>query len=50
LTEDGLINAINLPIDNKYKGLCMAYFNGDYPTGLYDYEVEMRNKLAVLNN
>jgi len=47
LTLDGMINSINLPIDNKYKGLCVAYFNGDYPTGLYDYEQEMRGKLNV---
>jgi amidophosphoribosyltransferase len=45
LSEEGLIDAVNLPFDNKYKGLCMAYFNGDYPTEFYDYAEEMRNKL-----
>ena len=47
LTLDGMINAINLPIENKYKGLCVAYFNGDYPTNLYDYQKEMEGKLHV---
>jgi amidophosphoribosyltransferase len=37
LSEEGLMNAINLPVGGKYRGLCMAYFNGDYPTDLYDY-------------
>ena len=41
LSEEGLINAVNLPVEGKYKGLCMAYFNGDYPTQLYDYEKEV---------
>ena len=44
LSEEGLINAVNLPYNNKYKGLCMAYFNGDYPTQLYDFEKELDNK------
>ncbi|MBO0473211.1 amidophosphoribosyltransferase [Enterococcus ureasiticus] len=38
LSEQGLINAIGLNYDAHYSGLCMAYFNGDYPTPLYDYE------------
>jgi len=38
ISIDGLVNAVNMPLDSKYKGLCMAYFNGDYPTGLGDYE------------
>jgi len=37
LSVQGLINSINLPFDGKYKGLCVAYFNGDYPTELGDY-------------
>lgn len=37
LSIDGLINSINLPFSEKYKGLCVAYFNGDYPTELGDY-------------
>ena len=38
LSEDGLVDAIGLNLDAPYSGLCMAYFNGDYPTPLYDYE------------
>ncbi|WP_430609274.1 amidophosphoribosyltransferase [Enterococcus sp. DIV0876] len=38
LSETGLIDAIGLNFDAPYSGLCMAYFNGDYPTPLYDYE------------
>lgn len=38
LSEDGLINAIGLKEDAPYSGLDMSYFNGDYPTYLYDYE------------
>ncbi|MEB6181170.1 amidophosphoribosyltransferase [Enterococcus casseliflavus] len=45
LSEDGLIEAIGLDFDAPYSGLCMAYFNGDYPTPLYDYE---ENYLASL--
>jgi len=40
LSVDGLVNAVNLPYpDEKYKGLCVAYFNGDYPTELGDFSV-----------
>lgn len=45
LSEDGVIEAIGLDFDAPYSGLCMAYFNGDYPTPLYDYE---ENYLASL--
>ncbi|MBO0422005.1 amidophosphoribosyltransferase [Enterococcus plantarum] len=38
LSEQGLIDAIGLNYEAPYSGLCMAYFNGDYPTPLYDYE------------
>lgn len=40
LSSEGLIEAINLPSDAPYQGLCMAYFNGDYPTALHDFEQE----------
>ncbi|MGK0551548.1 amidophosphoribosyltransferase [Enterococcus faecalis] len=40
LSEEGLIAAIGLPYADPYSGLCMAYFNGDYPTPLYDYEAD----------
>lgn len=40
LSVDSLIKAINVPDagDAPYGGLTVAYFNGDYPTPLYDYE------------
>lgn len=38
LSEQGLIDAIGLNADAPYTGLDMSYFNGDYPTYLYDYE------------
>ncbi|MGX7030021.1 amidophosphoribosyltransferase [Vagococcus zengguangii] len=46
LSEDGLIKAIGLNLDAPYGGLCMAYFNGDYPTKLFDYQsvLEKRQK------
>lgn len=45
LSEPGLIDAIGLHFDAPYSGLCMAYFNGDYPTPLYDYEEDYRSSL-----
>lgn len=38
LSVDGLIEAIDLKCDNQYSGLCTAYFDGKYPTPLYDYQ------------
>lgn len=40
LSVAGLISAINVPDagDAPYGGLTVAYFNGDYPTPLYDFE------------
>ena len=39
LSVENLIKAINIPDagDAPYGGLTVAYFNGDYPTPLYDY-------------
>lgn len=45
LSEEGLIDAIGLNFDAPYSGLCMAYFNGDYPTPLYDYEEDYQSSL-----
>lgn len=45
LSEQGLIEAIGLKFPDPYSGLCMAYFNGDYPTPLYDYEEEYQRSL-----
>jgi amidophosphoribosyltransferase len=50
LSEQGLIDAIGLDFDAPYSGLCMAYFNGDYPTPLYDYaeqyQASLREKIS----
>ena len=45
LSEDGLIQSIGLNFDAPYSGLCMAYFNGDFPTPLYDYEEQYQASL-----
>lgn len=45
LSEEGLISSIGLKFEAPYTGLCMAYFNGDYPTPLYDYEKKYRASL-----
>lgn len=45
LSEPGLIEAIGLNFAEPYSGLCMAYFNGDYPTPLYDYEEQYQASL-----
>ena len=41
ISQQGLIDAVNLPVPGPYKGLCMSYFNGIYPAPLYDYEGEI---------
>ena len=38
LSIDGLIDSIGIDTDAPKGGLCVAYFDGDYPTPLYDYE------------
>ena len=42
LSIDGLIDSIGLETDAPNGGLCVAYFDGKYPTPLYDYEEEYR--------
>lgn len=49
LSEQGLIKAIDLKVDAPYQGLCMAYFNGDYPTRLFDYTADYAASLAEVN-
>ncbi|WP_300765884.1 amidophosphoribosyltransferase [uncultured Bifidobacterium sp.] len=46
LSLDGLIQAIGLHADAPYGGLCVAYFNGDYPTALDDYEEDFLKSLT----
>ena len=38
LSKEGLIESVGLETDAQNGGLCVAYFDGDYPTPLYDYE------------
>ena len=40
LSIESLIKAINLETTAPDQGLCVAYFDGKYPTPLYDYEEE----------
>lgn len=49
LSVDGTVESIGLQFDAPYNGLCMAYFTGDYPTPLYDYEKDYRNTLEKIN-
>ncbi|MFB9770389.1 amidophosphoribosyltransferase [Lactiplantibacillus modestisalitolerans] len=48
LSEQGVIDAVGLNVDAPYGGLCMAYFNGDYPTPLYDYQAEYDAEIQQL--
>ncbi len=40
LSLEGMIESIGLETDAPNGGLCVAYFDGKYPTPLYDYEEE----------
>lgn len=46
LSVDGLADSIGLQDDAPYGGLCVAYFNGDYPTSLGDYEQQFLASLT----
>lgn len=46
LSIDGLIDSIGLETDAPNGGLCVAYFDGKYPTPLYDYEEEYLRSLG----
>lgn len=45
LSLDAMIDAIGLETDAPKGGLCVAYFDGEYPTPLYDYEDEYLRSL-----
>lgn len=47
LSLDGLIESIGMQADAPYGGLCVAYFNGDYPTALDDYEQEFLASMSA---
>lgn len=38
LSLEGLIEGVGMETDAPNGGLCVAYFDGNYPTPLYDYE------------
>ncbi len=38
LSIGGLIDSIGIDTDGTKRYLCVAYFDGKYPTPLYDYE------------
>ncbi|KLD58305.1 hypothetical protein WP50_27205 [Lactiplantibacillus plantarum] len=46
--KQGVVDAVGLSTTEPYGGLCMAYFNGDYPTALYDYQAEYDAEIAQL--
>ena len=46
LSVDDQIQSIGLHADAPYGGLCVAYFNGDYPTALDDYEQDFLDSLS----
>ena len=50
LSVTGTIDSIGLNFDAPYKGLCMAYFTGEYPTPLYDYEADYLESLKRKKN
>ena len=47
LSIDGLVETVGLHEDAPYGGLCVAYFNGDYPTSLGDYEKEFLSSITA---
>lgn len=46
LSLNGLVESIGLKKPAPYGGLCVAYFNGDYPTALDDYGEEFLASLT----
>ncbi|WP_056950989.1 amidophosphoribosyltransferase [Lacticaseibacillus nasuensis] len=49
LSTAGLEQAVGLTTTAPHGGLCVAYFTGEYPTPLDDYEVAYRAELATLH-
>ncbi|USS89312.1 amidophosphoribosyltransferase [Fructilactobacillus cliffordii] len=47
LSVDGLKQAINVPNTGKGSGLTAAYFDGHYPSPIYDYEPELADQIAA---
>ncbi|MEX2104939.1 MAG: amidophosphoribosyltransferase, partial [Bacilli bacterium] len=44
LSKPGLMEAIGRPVSEHNRGLCLACFDGDYPTELYDDTVHPHDK------
>lgn len=49
LSVESLIKAVNLKTIAPNQGLCVAYFDGKYPTPLYDYQKEYDRDQAQLH-
>ncbi|MBZ5944801.1 amidophosphoribosyltransferase [Leuconostoc gelidum subsp. gasicomitatum] len=46
LSVDQLVKAIDLPYDGQGTGLTTAYFDGHYPSPIYDYTASLSNFVA----
>lgn len=40
LSAEGMVEAVGRPFDGETRGGCLACFTGNYPTEIYDYELE----------
>lgn len=49
LSTEALEESVNLDPTAPHRGLCVAYFTGEYPTPLYDYSAELQKELALLH-
>lgn len=47
LSVDGLVEAIDLPYEGNGTGLTTAYFDGHYPSPIYDYEPTLADAKAA---
>ncbi|KOO41236.1 amidophosphoribosyltransferase [Priestia koreensis] len=47
LSPEGMVDAIGRPYEGKYRGQCMACFNGQYPTEIYPDTVLPHEKEEV---
>jgi len=47
LSIDGLVEAIDLPYTGEGSGLTTAYFDGHYPSPIYDYEASLADAAAA---
>ncbi|CAM3132545.1 amidophosphoribosyltransferase [Leuconostoc rapi] len=46
LSVDALVKSIDLPYDGQGTGLTTAYFDGQYPSPIYDYEASLEQFLT----